>query len=166
MNNKNDHINDSLRYLLISSGLAYDFTYYEVSTPVWPKLTYSYDYLKMLEELQNAIYGSFAIPPNILSSQTYSYPDGTKRVVKPVDGEVCTAQDYLTGDTTSFVWDGQLELWYEISHRTGTNSPRGYREQKNSQSTSTFNEPKCECGAEKVGSNNHSSWCEKNGMGF
>jgi hypothetical protein len=84
----------------------------------------------------------------INSSQTHFYPDGT------VGSEPSNNQVYLNWNNglIKHIWqyDASNQQWHDITTKES--------------SSLTLESPKtlkCECGAEKCGSDRHSNWCEK-----
>lgn len=112
---------------------------------------------------------------------TYIYPDGTKSIRKPRDGETYQAWDPSINDARVWQWDGYKNQWFDITKKQAPGSvtitlpPAPVMTGKNLKITlngvelkfegdCSYNidaEYKCECGSESVGSSKHSTWCKK-----
>lgn len=108
--------------------------------------------------------------------QTWFMPDGTKSVYRPKDGQQETTFDGL-GAATIWEWDDFQETWHNVSsgkpnkYNTATFPAKGPRDpffdidDEHIDYVPVYSwkdeEPKCECGSEKSGSNRHSTWCKK-----
>lgn len=86
---------------------------------------------------------------------TYTYPDGTKSIRRPRDGEMFRVWDQVDQNEVIWQWDGYKEHWYR------TKTVQVPTAMDFIQVNITIEADKCECGSEKTGSNRHSSWCKK-----
>lgn len=102
----------------------------------------------------------------------YTYPDGTKSIRRPKDGEIFRVWDPVDQNETVWQWDGYKVSWYNITNKQTPKVVTGSTvkvflngiELEMAGDVSydiSMDEPKCECGSEKVGSNKHSTWCQK-----
>jgi hypothetical protein len=87
---------------------------------------------------------------------TWTYPDGTKSMNAPKDGEVfrCFSANQTKEDC--YVWSDKNQNWKWIGAKllAPVDTPIIIH-------LGNMDEPKCECGSEAAGSNKHSSWCKK-----
>lgn len=100
----------------------------------------------------------------------WTYPDGTTSTKKPRDGETFQLFKYGRFDS-EWMWDGLFEQWKRRSRVILTNGqPVVHISDPNDEilldeprQVYDAREPetKCECGAEKVKSSMHSTWCPK-----
>lgn len=94
-------------------------------------------------------------------SMLYTYPDGTKSVVKPKQGQTYC---YYTPMNTvqDWIWDDVAQTWIKFKE-TSVGTPQFFIDfSEMEEGPDKLREPtKCECGSEKTGSNRHSTWCQK-----
>jgi hypothetical protein len=117
----------------------------------------------------------------------YTYPDGTQTQNRPVDGQIFYTWDWNGDPIGIWQWDDYLDRWCDITHINNMPTSKNLGTAHNS-NTGTYTIPtsgnysingktqhydagdsftwypetnKCECGAEKTGSNKHSTWCPK-----
>jgi hypothetical protein len=111
------------------------------------------------------------------TQQVWAYPDGSQSLTKPKDGEIYTIYDSFGIVFKQFQWSDAKDCWEEINPTlytiTNTIGPITVTAGNNTVyvngkfldagASITIEERKrvCECGAEKIGSNQHSSWCQK-----
>lgn len=90
----------------------------------------------------------------------YVYPDGTTSAKEPADGTVFYFYDKNQSVIGIYQYDGFLGSWYDITNGTPT---RSTLDDGMVNTALDISKPlmKCECGAEKSGSNRHSTWCKK-----
>jgi sugar lactone lactonase YvrE len=94
----------------------------------------------------------------IMKTFTY-WPDGSWKEA-PNDGFVF----HSPGAIDTYTWDGMLEVWVsgcggKIIDFAPAGKPSKVYELDDSAPKSARTVPKCECGAEKIGSPGHSHWC-------
>jgi hypothetical protein len=113
--------------------------------------------------------------PNI-----YFYPDGTSTTTEPIDGEIFQLFDKNRVFQSEWIWDGYKLQWFKRSNIILNNGQPvvhlSNREQTDSELLEDFErmlsdgngwnpskpkETSCQCGAEKIQSTRHSSWCPK-----
>ena len=117
----------------------------------------------------------------------YTMPDGTQTYNRPKDGDLFQLYDSNRVFQSEWMWDDLKEHWYKRS-QVGTLSngqPIVFLNSKTPTVSATFNGSpineeglsddevrhlfgggcnkilKCECGAEKINSQRHSTWCVK-----
>lgn len=103
--------------------------------------------------------------------KTFTYPDGSKASREPGDGEVFYIWDANQQPKSVWQWDGVTQQWHNITGITaaGADPSYGYSfsidlpEGMEIDLDRLQQTVKCECGSEKIGSNQHSSWCPKHG---
>ena len=89
--------------------------------------------------------------------QTWIYPDGTRSVNKPKDGEKFTLHtDPYNSD--EFVWSDSSSQWHRVAHNSTIKLEQAIEFVPIS---ITIEGAKCNCGSEKVGSPRHSDWCDR-----
>lgn len=86
---------------------------------------------------------------------TYTLPDGTKTYYKPKDGQVFT-----TNDGEHWMYDGLYEQWLRKRSIPKRDDDPVHPDFEQDMALAKKQGP-CECGAAKVGSPKHSSWCCK-----
>lgn len=114
---------------------------------------------------------------NATQPQTWTYPDGTKSVHEPSDGQVFMVWDSNQNVTEVWQWDGFNQKWYDVtSHKVGSIGYQHGKTQLGVQPSShdpdfdllqeferlvAENDVKCECGNKEapVGQR-HSTWCD------
>ena len=111
----------------------------------------------------------------MISTQTnakYWYPDGTPSLTEPTDGTVffIWPQSHVGNGHPIAVyrWNSQNQSWLDVTFSNGR-SAHSFIAVEMDDSFNLAEEfermvregKKCECGAEAVGSNRHSSWCQK-----
>ena len=114
-----------------------------------------------------------ALPPNTYiggfsnPNELWFYPDGSPSTVEPSDGQV-----FFVWDTNKvhpkecWQWDTKNQQWLDV---TASSGPSVNEMDDNFNLAEEFErmiqegakQKKCECGSESVGSNVHSSWCQK-----
>lgn len=89
---------------------------------------------------------------------TYTMPDGTRSFSKPKDGAKFTTQD-----GTMWTYDGLYEKWMKYANIDMSSAYVGVdlAHPDFEQDMELARKQVCECGAEKVKSSMHSSWCPK-----
>lgn len=89
---------------------------------------------------------------------TYTMPDGTRSFNRPRDGHV-----FHNKDGSSWMWDNVYEKWVRIKDIAYNGKVTYYDEAHPDfeQDMELARKQVCECGAEKVKSSMHSSWCPK-----
>lgn len=125
-------------------------------------------YAAVMEQVQNLspyrpllVYSLASTP----TQQVWVYPDGSKTLCKPKEGERFNIYDpFMHVIDKSFVWSDADGGWIEV-----TPHPNNYINMNIDDDFEFFvnlgngksSGPECECGAESTGSNKHYTWCKK-----
>lgn len=106
---------------------------------------------------------------NVFPNQStkYYYPDGTVSVSEPNDGQVFFVWDVNAYQPKEvWQWDTKNQQWLDITASSGPSVKEmddnfNLAEEFERMIQEGAKQKKCECGSESVGSNVHSSWCQK-----
>lgn len=106
--------------------------------------------------------------------QQYTYPDGTKSSIRPVDGQIFQEWGVNQNPLRTWMYDDMKGNWYDITlnHKsppiqwgnvTLNPVPPAFHSKDDLEEFDRLisEGSACECGAEKVGSSVHSNWCRK-----
>ncbi len=108
--------------------------------------------------------------PNQPQVNKYYYPDGTISLSEPSDGQVFFVWDMnATHPKEVWQWDTKSMQWLNVTASNGPPAPTvielddtfNLAEEFERMVREGAKQKKCECGSESVGSNVHSSWCQK-----
>lgn len=135
-----------------------------------------WDYYCQYEMIRWSVQRSLLIPlsaswttasPLTPAPQQYPYPGGITAPTKPSDGEI-----YITWDANGYPkfihqWSDWSAQWIDVTagnvgpyNSVPINVNVDFDLEKEFE-VALDNGRKCECGAEKCGSNKHSTWCQK-----